>query len=132
MVAPQRMIAPEIAETYGVNPHTVRTTWTQHPHWPAPAGKRGRYKEYDADAVAAFVREHVERHAVELEPTRLYTAQDLEAAGVGITAATIRAYRSRGRWPDPDNTDHGVNRWLGSTAAKALEGRRRYRRSTHA
>ncbi|WP_330349594.1 hypothetical protein [Streptomyces sp. NBC_00582] len=129
MVAPQRMIAPEIAETYGVNQHTVRATWTQHPEWPAPTGKRGRYKEYDAEDVAAFVREHVQRQAVELEPERLYTAQDLEAAGIGIKAGTIRADLTRGRWPEPDDTEHGTNRWYGRTAMKAMIGRRSYRRN---
>jgi hypothetical protein len=128
MVDPHRLIAPEIAQTYGVGPHTVRATWTQHPDWPAPVGKRGRYKEYDADDVAAFVRDHIERQTVQLEPQRLYTAKELEDAGIGITAATIRADRSRDRWPEPDTTTHGVNRWTGATATQALAGRRGYRR----
>ncbi|MFJ8140636.1 hypothetical protein [Streptomyces sp. NPDC096013] len=128
MVDRPGMIAPEIAETYGVSPHTVTKSWTQHEAWPAPAGKRGRYKEYAAADVAAFVRDHVERQAVTLEPARLYTAQDLESAGVGIRAGTIRADLARGRWPKPDDTADGVNRWLGATATTALAGRRGYRR----
>ncbi|WP_329338560.1 hypothetical protein OG866_27020 [Streptomyces sp. NBC_00663] len=129
MVDPQRLIAPEIATAYDVSPHTVRASWSQHPDWPAPTGKRGRYKEYDAQAIADFVRTHIERQAVTLEPRRLYTAQQLQDAGVGITAGTIRADLARGRWPAPDDTSDGVNRWHGSTVTKALQGRRGYRRS---
>ncbi|WP_328439357.1 hypothetical protein OHA71_23755 [Streptomyces sp. NBC_00444] len=130
MVAPARLITPEIAATYGVSIHTVTKTWAQHPAWPHSVGKRGRYKEYTAQAVADFVRDHVERQAVDLEPRRLYTAQDLEAAGIGITAGTIRADLTRGRWPEPDDTEGGVNRWAGITVTRALDGRRGYRRTT--
>jgi len=123
------MINPEIAEMYGVSIHTVTKTWAQHPQWPTSVGKRGRYKEYDAQAVATFVRDHIERQAVDLEPRRLYTAPELEAAGIGVTAGTIRADLTRGRWPEPDDTAHGVNRWYGSTAAAALTKRRSYRKA---
>ncbi|MBK3630526.1 hypothetical protein JHN59_38170 [Streptomyces sp. MBT49] len=129
MVAPTRLITPEIADLYDVSPHTVTKSWARHSAWPAPVDKRGRYKEYDAHDVERFVRDHVQRAAVDLEPTRLYTAPELEAAGIGITAGTIRADLTRGRWPAPDRTEHGVNQWLGSTAAQALAGRRGYRRS---
>ncbi|MET9729711.1 hypothetical protein ABZZ79_03290 [Streptomyces sp. NPDC006458] len=132
MVAPARIITPEIAATYGVSTHTVTKEWARRPGWPEPVGKRGRYKEYDAAAVAEFVRASVDRQAVDLEPDRLYTAQDLEAAGIGIKAGTIRADLNRGRWPEPDDTDHGVNRWKGQTAAAAMRNRRSYRRSTEA
>ncbi|GEC02971.1 hypothetical protein SSP24_06260 [Streptomyces spinoverrucosus] len=128
MVDRPRLITPEIADTYGVSQHTVTKTWAQHPQWPDPVGKRGRYKEYDAQNIADFVRDHVERQAVQLEARRLYTAQDLEAAGIGIKAATIRADLTRGRWPKPDDTTSGVNRWTGLTVTKTLEGRRGYRR----
>lgn len=130
MVDRPGIITPEIAETYGVSIHTVTKTWAQHPAWPAPAGKRGRYKEYDRQAVAAFVREHGTRQAVALEPRRLYTAQQLEDVGIGIKAGTIRADLARGRWPEPDDTSDGVNRWKGATVTTALTGRRSYRRST--
>ncbi|WP_234329566.1 MULTISPECIES: hypothetical protein [Streptomycetaceae] len=123
------MITPEIAERYGVSEHTVRKSWTQHPEWPTPKGKRGRFKEYGADDVAAWVREHVQRAAVELEPNRLYTAQQLDEAGIGVKAGTIRADVSRGRWPAPDDEEHGVKRWRGATAMAAVASRRAYRRS---
>jgi hypothetical protein len=135
MVDRPRLITPEIAETYGVSTHTVTKEWARRPDWPAPVGKRGRFKEYDAQAVAAFVRGSVERQAVELEPDRLYTAQDLEAAGIGIKASTIRADLSRSRsggprrWPEPDDTEHGTNRWTGRTVTAALAARRGYRRA---
>ncbi|MFB7597243.1 hypothetical protein [Streptomyces sp. NPDC056160] len=127
MVEPRRLIASEIAEKYGVSIHTVTKTWPGREGWPGNTGKRGRYKEYDADAIDAFVRKHVDRQAVALEARRLYTAQELEAAGVGITAGTIRADLTRNRWPEPDSTDDGVNRWYGATATTALAHRRSYR-----
>ncbi|MGW3166965.1 hypothetical protein ACWC9Q_29725 [Streptomyces sp. NPDC001142] len=130
MVDPERLIVPEIAKRYGVSTHTVTKSWAQRDGWPDPVDKRGRYKEYDAAAVADFVRDHVERQAVALEPRRLYTAQQLEDAGVGIKAGTIRADLTRGRWPEPDSTADGVNRWLGSTVTAALASRRGYRRGT--
>ena len=109
---------------------TVKNTWRRHPAWPKPLPeKRGRWVQYDPDAVDQFIRDHIERQAVELEPRRLYTAPDLEAAGIGITAGTIRADLTRGRWPEPDDDADGVNRWRGATATKALEGRRGYRRT---
>ena len=127
MIEPPGMIVPEIAAAYGRSPNTVSKIWTQHPDWPAPAGRRGRYKEYDREAVAAWVHQHAERQAADLEPDRLYTAQQLEEAGAGITAGTIRSDLSRGRWPAPDDQEHGVKRWLGSTATAALQNRRPYR-----
>lgn len=108
---------------------TVKNTWRNHPAWPAPLPeKRGRWALYDRAAVDAFVRDHIDRQAVTLEPRRLYSAPELEAAGIGITAGTIRADLSRRRWPEPDTTDGGVNRWYGTTATQALEQRRGYRR----
>lgn len=133
--APRRAPRPpetveEIAARTGRPPTTVKNTWRRHPDWPKPLPeKRGRWVQYDPDDVDAFIREHVDRQAVELEPRRLYTAPELEAAGIGITAGTIRADLTRGRWPEPDTTDDGTNRWYGTTAAQALEGRRGYRRS---
>ncbi|MFJ4322237.1 hypothetical protein ACIP3A_03825 [Streptomyces tricolor] len=129
MVDRPGLITPEIAERYGVSLSTVTTSWARHPAWPAPAGKRGRYKEYASKDIADFVRTHIERQAVELEPRRLYTAQQLEDAGIGIKAVTIRSDLTRGRWPEPDDTAHGVNRWYGQTVMTAMTGRRGYRRA---
>ncbi|MFE9645301.1 hypothetical protein ACFYO0_14530 [Streptomyces sp. NPDC006365] len=67
--------------------------------------------------------------AVELEPRRLYTAQQLEDAGIGIEAGTIRADLTRGRWPEPDDTEGGVNRWYYATVTTALTTRRSYRQT---
>ncbi|MFE2046378.1 hypothetical protein ACFXAZ_36750 [Streptomyces sp. NPDC059477] len=130
MVDRPGLINPEIATKYGVSIHTVTKSWSQHPEWPAPAGKRGRYKEYAAQDIADFVRTHVDRPTVTLERRRLYTAQQLEEAGIGITAGTIRADLARDRWPEPDDTEDGVNRWRGQTAMAAMTGRRGYRRSS--
>ncbi|MFJ2303779.1 MULTISPECIES: hypothetical protein [unclassified Streptomyces] len=110
---------------------TLRHTYSRHPAWPAPLPeRRGRHTLYDPAAIDAFLRDHVDRAVPQLEPTRLYTARQLEAAGVGITAGTIRADRTRGRWPAPDSADGGTNRWTGATATKALANRRGYRKAT--
>lgn len=118
----------EIADRTNRPVSTVRNTWSRHPEWPAPLEqKRGRWNQYDRAAVDAFIRNHIDRDTVDLEPERLYTARELEAAGIGITAGTIRADRTRGRWPAPDDTQDGINRWRGDTATEALKGRRGYR-----
>lgn len=124
----------EIAARTGRPLSTVRNTWTRHPAWPpALEERRGRWRLYDPADVDAFIHNHIDRRiTIELDPNRLYTAPELEAAGIGITAATIRADRTRGRWPAPDDTQGGINRWRGATATKALTGRRGYRRSTQA
>lgn len=122
----------EIAARTGRPLTTVKNTWRRHPAWPTPLPeKRGRWVQYDPRDVDQFIRDHIDRDApaTALEPRRLYTATELEAAGIGIKAATIRADRTRGRWPAPDDTTGGVNRWYGATAAKALVGRRGYRRT---
>ncbi|MFF8656811.1 helix-turn-helix transcriptional regulator [Streptomyces huasconensis] len=131
MVDRPDLIASEIAEQYGVSIHTVTKSWVRHPEWPA-SHKRGRYKAYDAQAVADFVRDHVARPPVELEPRSLYTAREI-ADATGISEGTIRADRSRGRWPEPDfeGSSDGVNRWYGKDVAEALAGRRGYRRHTN-
>lgn len=129
MVRPPETVA-EIAQRTGRPTTTVSKTWTRHPAWPSPlAQRRGRWRLYDPDAVDQFIRDHIDRQAVALEPARLYTARELEDAGAGITAGTIRADRARGRWPEPDDTTGGVNRWRGATATTALAARRRYRQT---
>lgn len=116
----------EAAARHGRSLDTARNHWSRHPDWPAPLGKRGRAHVYDPAAVDAFVA----RQLPDLEAARLYTARDLEAAGLGIKAATIRADQSKGRWPEPDDTTGGANRWYGSTVKAALAGRRSYRRTS--
>ena len=118
----------EIAVRHGRAYNTLRNQWARHPDWPAPVGKRGQAHAYDPAAVDAVIAKHFARTDAGLEPRRLYTARELEAAGVGVTAGTIRADMTRGRWPAPDDTEGGVNRWYGATATKALKGRRGYRR----
>jgi hypothetical protein len=122
----------EIAARTGRPLTTVKNTWRRHPAWPEPLPeKRGRWVQYAPEAVDRFIRDHIDRQETSaLEPTRLYTAQELEAAGIGIKAGTIRADLTRGRWPEPDDTDSGANRWRGATATKALEGRRGYRKTS--
>lgn len=128
MVDRPGLTTPEIADMYSVSLHTVTKSWAQHPEWPDALGKRGRYKEYAVQDIAAFVHDHVSRRTVDLEPQRLYTAQELEQAGIGITAKTIQADMSRHRWPRPDRTVGGVHRWYGQTAANTMNSRRGYHR----
>lgn len=123
MVTPERLIAPEIAARYGRALTTVTTKWLQHPAWPEPAGKRGRYKEYDAAEVATAVQVITGQPRVPAgDPDELL---DVAAAAdeLGIGASTIRAYISRGQWPAPDDETYG-KRWKRSTIASK---RRAYR-----
>ncbi|MFF7610731.1 helix-turn-helix transcriptional regulator [Streptomyces lavendulae] len=119
----------EIAGRYGREYQTLRTEWSRHPSWPEPIG-RGPHGAhlYDSAAVDAMVAAHFTREAVTLEPSRLYTAKEIEAA-TGIKPATIRADVNKGRWPAPDDTTSRANRWLGTTVTEAVAKRRGYRAS---
>ncbi|MFI5973532.1 helix-turn-helix transcriptional regulator [Streptomyces sp. NPDC051452] len=119
----------EIAARHGRAETTVRNQWARHPEWPKPLSrKRGKFLLFDPAAVDRFVAAHVDRPAAELEPRRLYSAREIENL-TGITAATIRADRSKGRWPAPDDESSRAHRWYGATITKALVGRRAYRKS---
>ncbi|MGM9444468.1 hypothetical protein ACTAF0_30100 [Streptomyces murinus] len=63
---------------------------------PSRCPRSGRFLVFDPAAVDRLVTEHVDRQAADLEPVRLYSAREIEQL-TGITAATIRADRSRGR-----------------------------------
>ena len=69
------------------------------------------------------VTEHVDRQAADLEPLRLYTGREIEQL-TGATAVTIRADRSKGRWPEPDDNSSRAHRWYCATITEALAGRR--------
>lgn len=127
--APKGETLAEIAARHGRAYNTLRNQWARHEAWPDPLPeKRGRSYVYDPAAVDQVIAEHFVRPAAELEPRRLYTAREIEDA-TGITAATIRADQSKGRWPAPDDTSERANRWLGSTITKAVADRRGYRHS---
>lgn len=74
---------------------------------------------FDPAAVDKVIAEHIERPAAELELRRLYTAKEIEAL-TGITAATIRAERSKGHWPPP------ATRPATHTAGRAALSRRHW------
>ncbi|MGP4085476.1 helix-turn-helix transcriptional regulator [Streptomyces sp. KR55] len=118
----------EIAARHGRAEATVRNRWARHPEWPAPIGKRGKQLLFDPAAVDQVIHEHIERPPATLEPRRLYTAKEIEAL-TGVTAATIRAERSKGHWPPADDTSSRAHRWYGATITTALAGRRAYRRA---
>jgi hypothetical protein len=129
MISPERLIAPEIAARYGRPLTTVQTEWMPDPAWPARAGKRGRWNEYDAAEVAAAVKAITARPPLPGgDPGDLLTIAQA-AAYARISPRTIRSDLSRGRWPVPDDDEHGVKRWKRSTVDRVMSGRRQYRRS---
>ncbi|WUI00223.1 hypothetical protein OHR68_43275 [Spirillospora sp. NBC_00431] len=130
MVTRPALIAPEIAERYGRATSTVQRVWTQHPEWPAPVGKRGRWNTYDAEQVDQLVR----RAFLRDEPARAGDPDDLLTVNeiadyTGLSPATIRADISRDRWRDPDETRDGVKRWRRSSVDQIIKSRRSYRRN---
>ncbi|MEU6497208.1 hypothetical protein ABZ890_43790 [Streptomyces sp. NPDC046984] len=124
---PEGETLKEIAARHGRAYNTVRAHWARHTAWPAPIGKRGRGKLYESSVVDAVIARHFARIANALEARRLYTAREIEDL-TGVTAATIRADRSRGRWPAPDDVQGRAHVWYGATVTRALEGRRGYRK----
>lgn len=123
----------EIAQTYGRSLHTVTKEWVRHADWPAPVGKRGRFNEYPADAVAAWVAEHADRDTTPPiftgDPDRLLTVAEI-ADESGLSEGTVRADLSRGRLTPKggDVERDGVKLWRRGTIADQLRGRRGYRR----
>jgi hypothetical protein len=117
----------EIAARYSRAEKTIENRWARHPEWPEPIGKRGQAYVYDPAAVDRVVAEHLARPAVDLEPHREYTAAEIEAA-TGISAGTVRAEVSKGRWPAPDGRRGRANVWLGTTVLGAVEKRQAYRK----
>ncbi|MER8233486.1 hypothetical protein [Streptomyces sp. NPDC094049] len=127
---PEGETLSEIAARYGRAETTVRNQWTTHPDWPDPLGRgggQGRPNVYDSTEVDAVVAEHFLRPVVELEASRLYSAAEIEAA-TGISAGTIRADVSKGRFPQADDKRGAAKVWRGATVTEALAGRHGYRR----
>ncbi|MGW7085032.1 hypothetical protein ACWGH2_16290 [Streptomyces sp. NPDC054871] len=124
--APERETLAETAARHGRAYNTLRNQWSRHEDWPDPVGKRGRSYVYDPAAVDQVIAKHFVRPAAELEPHRLYTAREIETL-TGITAGTIRADRTKKRWPAPDDTSGRAHRWYGKTVTTAVNARRSYR-----
>lgn len=114
-----RLTVPEIAEKYG---RTVRQVeWWRHRYdWPAPAGQRGRYAEYDAADVDQAVRAILAVPADDADPGELLDARQA-AAEAGISYGTVRSNISKARngdpskWPAPDGSKNGRDAWKRST-----------------
>lgn len=122
MVAPEGIIAAEIAAKYGCSLVTVRR-WMTTDEWPAPIGKRGRWLEFDAAEVEGYVA----REAGDGDPNELLTPAQI-AQHTKLAPGTVRSDISRGRFGEPDEDKAGVKRWKRSTIDEKLAGRRRYRR----
>ncbi|MYV56525.1 hypothetical protein [Streptomyces sp. SID3212] len=124
----------EIAVRHGRDYETVRGQWARQAVWPPATGKRGKWKLYDSATVDAVIARHFVRDTGSLEPRRLYTAKEIEAA-TGISAGTIRTDRTKlradgtPRWPAPDDTSEKAHRWYGDTITTELKKRRKYKRS---
>lgn len=130
MVAqPERLTAPEIAERYGRALSTIQTNWTQRDEWPAPVGRRGKWKEYDAAEVAAVVKRLYGRegNTGKGKPGDLLTVAEI-ADYTGLAASTVRADVSRGRIGAADDESTGVKKWRRDTIDAAMATRRGYRR----
>jgi hypothetical protein len=90
-----------------------------------------------ADAAAARVlteRVSIVIPTLNAGPTFARTLDGIRAQqGVGDVELLVVdsgcADLTRGRWPEPDNTENGVNRWTGQTVMTAMTGRRGYRRT---
>ncbi|MGH8792631.1 MAG: helix-turn-helix transcriptional regulator [Stackebrandtia sp.] len=115
----------EIADTYGRSVKTIYERWTKNPLWPEPIGKRGRFLEFDADAVAAVAEvETPQPQQMDGDPDDLLTVREIaEISDPPVTEATLRSYISKGLWPDPDKVLDGVKLWHRSTAVARLSQR---------
>ncbi|MGI5216233.1 helix-turn-helix transcriptional regulator [Nocardia sp. CA-290969] len=126
----EKLIAPEIAARYDRALTTVQKLWMPRPEWPAPAGKRGRWNEYDAAEVDQAVRAHFLRDQADEpgDPDDLLTIAQI-AEHLGVAPATVRADISRRRLQlgEPDDSA-GAKRWRRRTVDAAVKGRRAYRR----
>ena len=131
MVNQRGITTSEIAARYGRALRTVQDVWTKHPDWPAPTGKRGRWKEYDAQAVDELVRATYLRDPTpdEGRPDDLLTIADI-VEYTGLSRSTIDTDISRRRIPAADDTEGGVRRWKRSTIDAVLSKRRGYRSRT--
>ncbi len=116
------VILPEIAERHQ-RPESVIRWWRWRYDWPQPAGKRGRWDDYDPAEVDRAVTVILALAGSDGDPAELL---DITAAAreAGITAGTIRADISRGRWPQPDDYRHGSRRWKRSTVREEMASRR--------
>ncbi|MFF2522252.1 hypothetical protein [Streptomyces liangshanensis] len=132
---PEDETLAEIAARHGRAYETVRGQWARQDVWPNPTGKRGRWLVYDTATVDAVIARHFARDVAELEPRRLYTANEI-AAATGISAATIRADRIKlradgtPRWPAADDTSERAHRWYGATVTAELKKRHRNARTS--
>jgi predicted DNA-binding transcriptional regulator AlpA len=124
----ENLTQPEIAARYGVSEATIRL-YRRQPQWPAPVGKRGRSQEYDAAEVDTAMRALSRAPIPNGDPDELLDARQA-AAEADITPSALYADASRGRWPEPDDEQHGAKRWKRSTIVAHMAGRRRYARGS--
>lgn len=121
---PERLIIPEIAEKYGRARNTI-VLWRHKYDWPDPVGTRGRWDEFDADAVDQAVQAIIGTGTADADadPDELLDTR-AAAEEAGLSPATVRADISKGRWPEPDDSRFGTRRWRRSTVREAMMARR--------
>lgn len=114
-----RVTIPEIAGRYG---RTVRQVeyWRQRYDWPEPAGRRGRYDEFDPGEIDQAVHAILSIPQDDADPDELLNVNEA-AAEAGISPGTVRANMSKARkgnpskWPGPDGEKDGRTAWKRST-----------------
>lgn len=122
-----RLTLPDVARKYGRPLATVRQ-WRYSYDWPEPRGTRGKWQEFDEDAVDQAVRAILALPDAGdgADPGELL-GMKRAAAEAGISYGTLRSYvsRSPGRyWPLPDDEKDGVKRWKRSTVRAYMAARR--------
>jgi Homeodomain-like domain len=110
----------EIAERYGRPERTVEQ-WIQAYPWPAPLGRRGRQYVYGSPEADAAVRAILALGDPGADPGELLDARQA-AQEAGLAYGTVRAYISKGTWPEPDDKER--RRWKRSTVRAFMASRR--------
>lgn len=125
----RRVTLPEIAEAYGRSERVI-AWWRWRYDWPEPVRRRSRRDEcdeYDAAEVDAAIRAILAIGGADADPGELLDARQA-AAEAGVSYGTVRAYISKGQWPEPDEYRNGGRRWRRSTVRDEMASRKPDRR----
>lgn len=122
----------EIAERYGRTHATIVKTWRKNPLWPKrPVGKRGKYLEWDPEAIARVAEYEMPPKVKPGDDDAYVTDREVcEMFDPPIRPGTLRSYKSRGQWIKPDaekSAELGADVYRRGDARKAIEQRKRKR-----